>query len=167
MSERVWRLIIGVLILLFLSMDDEKNVPFNSYYALLTLIGWLYFEGLTNIRLTKIVSWLRWKSHYIEQMEKAVSGVKSSRYIPFEAERMLRFAMSSVLLASIFPQLSNHFPDLVAQYPALVVHYPDMVNNIIWAVPWLVGLMLTSAGLTSICPMLMVFQWLGFKSTYH
>ncbi|MBT5229727.1 MAG: DUF2892 domain-containing protein [Methylococcales bacterium] len=157
MSERVWRLVIGVLILLFLSLNDE-DIVISSYvlnpdYALLTLIGWLYFEGLTNIRLTKIISWFRWKADYIMEMEKAVSGVVSSRSINFEAERMLRFAMASVLLACV--------------YPGIEAYYPDVVVKVLWAIPWLVGLMLTSAGLTSICPMLMVFQWLGFKAHYH
>jgi len=153
MSERAWRLIVGVLILVFLSVDSENLVYFDSDTALLGLVAWLGFEGLTNFRLTKLISWLRWRGAYLAEMEKAVSGVSSARKINFEAERMLRFSITTILFLTV--------------YPGIVAWYPEVVNKMIWAIPWLVGLMLTSAGLTSICPMLMVLQWLGFKSKYH
>ena len=136
MIERIWRLTIGLVILVLLSFDLEIIV--------VGLAGWLIFEGITNIRLTKIVSRLRWGTNYLDEMEKSVSSINSPRSINFEAERMLRFAMAMVLILTI-----------------------QFTPNLLWFVPWLVGLMLTSAGLTSICPMLMVFQWIGFKAKYR
>ena len=134
--ERTWRLVTGLVILFLLSFDLEVVV--------LGLGGWLIFEGVTNIRLTKIISHLRWGTGYLDEMEQPVSSVNSPRHINFEAERMLRFGMAAVLILTI-------------QFEPILL----------WFIPWLVGLMLTSAGLTSICPMLMVFQWLGFKAKYH
>ncbi|MBT4836270.1 MAG: DUF2892 domain-containing protein [Methylococcales bacterium] len=130
MTERIWRLTLGISILTFLSFD--------LHLLLYGLIGIMFFEGITNIRTTKIVSRLRYGEDYINIMRKDIRCIKSSRAFQFEAERMLRFAMASAMLVTF-------------------VIYP------IWFFPWFIGLMLTSAGLTSICPMLMVFQWLGFK----
>lgn len=131
MSERIWRLILGILILSFLSLDLD--------FFLWGLIAWMFFEGITNIRITKIVSRIRYGINYLDKMYQDVRCVHSPRSLNFEAERTLRFAMAGALLVTF-------------------VVYP------IWFFPWFVGLMLTSAGLTNICPMLMIFQWLGFKA---
>lgn len=134
MAERYWRLSIGVLILVLLSLEFDQLV--------IILIGWIYFEGISNCRLSKIISRIRYGTSYIQEMEKSVALVNSKRQINFEAERLLRISMATVLLVTS-------------------VIYP------IWFCPWFVGLMLAGAGLTNICPMLTVYQWIGFKQLYH
>ena len=144
MTERMWRLVLGVSIIVLLTFEQDR--------VLVLLIGWLYFEAISNIRLTKLISRMRLGADYIAEMEKQISTVKTDRKINFEAERMLRLAMATVLLIGILPYLLAGSGDS---------------GNPIWFIPWLVGLMLASAGLTNICPMWMVFQWLGFKPRYH
>ncbi|RDH85312.1 MAG: DUF2892 domain-containing protein [endosymbiont of Galathealinum brachiosum] len=34
----------------------------------------------------------------------------------------------------------------------------------LWFFPWFVGIMLTMSGVTGVCPMMLLLQWLGFKS---
>ena len=142
MTERIWRLTLGVIIIGCLSVEMDM--------ALKGLIALLYFEALTNIRFTKLISRIRYRENYIAEMEQHISIVRSPRIFNFEAERMLRILMATTLLAG------------VAGYQII-----GLATNPVWFVPWLVGLMLGSAGLTNICPMLMVFQWLGFKPKYH
>lgn len=134
MTERYWRLVLGILILLMLTFELDKGV--------LAIIAWIYFEAITNIRLAKLISKLRYGDDYISKMEKGLTTIKSDRVIPFEAERMMRISMATILLFS-------------TQFAFL------------WFVPWLVGLMLASAGLTNNCPMLVFLYRLGFKSHYH
>lgn len=129
MTERIWRLILGALILTFLSWDLDL--------LLWCLIGFMFFEGITNIRMPVMISKLRYGDAYYVAMSKNVHVLPSPRVIHFEAERILRFTMGGALLITS-------------------VVYP------IWFFPWFVGLMLTMAGLTNICPMLMIIQWVGF-----
>jgi len=144
MTERLWRLTVGIGIVILLSFELDK--------LLLGLVVLLYFEAITNVRLTKLISRARFGAGYIAEMEKQISTIKTDRRINFEAERVLRIAMASVLLIGLYPYLTG---------------VDANSSNPIWFIPWLVGLMLTSAGLTNICPMLMVLHWFGFKPCYH
>jgi hypothetical protein len=127
MSERLFRIILGFSLLVFLAVDIPELV-----YA---YIGMLLFEGITNWRIPILVSKVRYGDKYAEAVN-ACSGMK----LKFEAERMLR------LLVAVF----------------LVLSYV-LFNEMLWFFPWFIGVMLSLAGLTNICPMVMALRWAGFK----
>ena len=100
----------------------------------LALVGLLLFEGITNWRIPVLLTRLR---------EKPVSqdGRAGNRHrIPFDAERMLRLLIVLFLMISyvIFP------------------HY-------LWWVPWFIAFALLGAGLSGVCPMVMMLRWVGFQ----
>lgn len=89
MSERFYRLIIGVTILLLLLFEKQT-------YAYVP-IGLLLFEGVTNLRIPVILSRMRNREDYI------FTPIADGQYrINFEAERVARFAFSAVLVCSLF-----------------------------------------------------------------
>lgn len=100
-------------------------------------MGVLLFEGLTNLRVPIIISKLRYKDNYISHVN-ACGGIETK--LRFEAERMLRLVVVVLLIVSYM-----------------------LLRNVLWFFPWFVGVMLLNAGLTGICPMVMILRWLGFK----
>lgn len=98
-------------------------------------IALLSLEAITNLRLPVVVSRLRYGVH-------AIHGGSSSRRFTFDidSERLLRFVVVLFLLLSY-------------------VVYTDPT----WFLPWFVAAMLLLAGITNICPMVMMFQYLGFR----
>ncbi len=108
-------------------------VYFDVKLALYTYIGIMFFEGITNLRIPTIISRLRYETW-------PVPPVNNHYRVNFEAERALRLSIGFSLLISY-------------------VFFPE----ILWFVPWFIGIMLLSAGITNNCPMYAIFKWLGFK----
>ena len=129
MSERIHRIILGALLIILLSINSAEGVYF--------IIGLLLFEGLTNLRVTILVSKARFGADYLAHV-KACEGKNAT--IPFDAERMLR------LLVAVFLILTYIF-----------------YSELLWWFPWFIGIMLCSAGLTGICPMVMMLRAVGFR----
>lgn len=164
MSERSFRLIQGLYILLALYF--EMDVLILAYLAVIAI------EGLTNWRIPVIVNRLRYgklavatdttvvNTVNIEGVMSAASVVsavnaesaadspvavaqsrKEQTYkFNFEAERLLRLVVFTLLIFTvlIFPESG-------------------------WFFPWFIGAMLFMAGVTNICPMVMLFRYLGFR----
>jgi len=127
MSERMFRFILGasLILLLFLQLDSWVHA----------YIGLLLFEGLTNWRIPRLVSRLRFGG------EPAVEGNDCRGILcGFEAERALRLIVAAFLVVTF-------------------VLFPEPL----WFFPWFVGFMLFMAGLTNICPMVMGLRWLGLR----
>ena len=97
------------------------------------IVGLMLFEGITNLRMPMIVN--RAKKRHIN-----TSNTASSSLFPFEAERILRFIAASVLILSYFA-----FPQSA------------------WVLPWLLGFAFLGAGLTGVCPMIMLLRKTGFS----
>lgn len=99
MSERIFRIVLGVLILLFLALD----MPILVY----GYIGLLLFEGITNWRIPILVSKARYGNNYMSSVN-ACGGVK----LNFEAERMLRFLVAGFLVLTyvLFNEVLWFFP---------------------------------------------------------
>jgi len=136
MTERIWRLIFGSLCLIFLSLE--------WYTAIYSLVGIAVFEGITNLRLPILLSKLSFiekNSHFMMQ-DTMIIKPENRKIIAFEAQRMFRLSVS-----------------IFVAIPLLL--YPDAL----WFLPWFVGIMLTMSGITGICPMMLLLQWSGFKST--
>ena len=130
MSERVFHLFIGLILLVALCFNLKPGV-----YG---LIAWLVFEVMTNLRLTAIVSRLRYGGRGVP------GGASTAEACPcrfnFEAERALRLVL--VLLLTL----------------SYVLFYEQL-----WIVTWFVGFALVAAGLSGICPMIMTLRKLGFR----
>jgi hypothetical protein len=129
MSERVFRAILGVSLLILLGLGWEEGI-----YA---YMGLLLFEGITNWRIPIIISRSRYKDKNLQHVNQC--GAIQAK-ISFDAERMLRVVI---------------FTFLVITY----VLYKDLL----WWFPWFIGIMLCSAGLTGICPMVMMLRAFGFR----
>lgn len=88
MTERIFRLILGATLILFLFMGWER--------AVYGYIVFLIFEGITNWRVPLLVSKLRYRPSSVGS-----SGTESGAAISgFEAERGLRLVVAGLLIAS-------------------------------------------------------------------
>lgn len=138
MGERHFRLVLGALLLTILYLDLHN--------AMRVLIGYLLFEGITNLRLPLLVS--RWRYGFEQSItQRVVTGpIDSVRPVPqtarfgFEAERVLRILLAVLLFCSYF-----------------------LYNQLLWSVPWFFGITLVGAGLSGICPTLVVLKKIGFQ----
>ena len=95
----------------------------------------LSVEALVNIRVPVLIA------HLTTGVDDYVEDTNGECYtFSIESERLLRFFVVLFLVLSyvLFPE------------PA-------------WFLPWFVGAMLLLAGITNICPMVMMFQFVGFK----
>jgi hypothetical protein len=98
-------------------------------------IGIQLLEGITNQRIPIIISRLRHgKDHEFAE------EVNPHYRINFHAERMLRFTTALFISCAVF---------LMPEHG--------------WMLSSFVGLMLLLAGLTSICPMILLLRMIGFK----
>lgn len=129
MTERTYRLLVGLLIVTFLF--------FNLNYALWTLMVLMSLEALTNCRIPILVTRLL----YPKDVIKISSGENPNYRINYEAERMLRWICMSLILIGT----ANYTEDML------------------WYLPWLVGLMLLISGVTGICPVVMALRKAGLK----
>lgn len=98
-------------------------------------IAMLLVEALSNVRLPAVISRLRYG--------KAAVGVnreESWSLLNINSERLLRVVVAGLLVLGciLFPEL-------------------------IWFFPWFVAAMLLLAGITNICPMVMMFRYIGFE----
>ncbi len=100
MTERIYRLIIGLLLLGILY--------FNLRSVMYGLIALMVFEAITNWRLPLLVSRLRYGAQASVHENPNPSGCRFN----FEAERALRLVFSSVLLITyvLFNQQLWLFP---------------------------------------------------------
>ena len=128
MTERVYRIFLGSSLLLLLYVGNPKLI-----YA---YIGFLIFEGVTNLRGPILISRLRYGADYQKDLGFENVTCKTT----FEAERALRLVASVLVL----------------------VPYAFFARPL-WYVPWFVGIALTVAGITGICPMYMLLSKIGFK----
>jgi len=128
MSERFFRIILGTTLILFL---------FNKWDNLVYIyIGILFFEGITNWRIPKIISRLRYGADTPAHLASPCEAIR----IDFDAERALRLVVGLFLVVTFI-----------------------LFHEQIWLFPWFIAFMLLSAGITNICPMNMFLRWVGFK----
>ena len=95
----------------------------------------LTLEAITNLRLPVVIS------HFTGSQDSQEEESETDCYtFSIDSERLLRVFVVIFLLLSY-------------------VLFPEPV----WFFPWFVGAMLLLAGITNICPMVMMFQFVGFK----
>lgn len=132
MSDRTYRTLLGLLILIVLNFEVLHPLMY-------VLIGLLFIEGLTNLRIPKLICKLRncvaSSERYIYQDADLVAEPRFG----FEAERLWRLLVGGFLLIGF----------------ALV--------DALWFFPWFMGFAIFGAGLSGVCPVLLGVRWLGFR----
>lgn len=108
---------------------------FENDAMVYAFMGLLAFEAITNIRVPALV--LRFTTGVDEHADDLDDQCYT---FSIESERLLRAFVVVFLLLSY-------------------VLFPEPV----WFFPWFVGAMLLLAGITNICPMVMMFQFVGFR----
>ncbi|RMG55454.1 MAG: DUF2892 domain-containing protein [Gammaproteobacteria bacterium] len=127
MTDRLYRTLLGGLILVFLYFD----LP----WGMVALVGLLLFEGITNLRLPRIVNFLLG----VDESRLPSSPPNPRARLPIEAERMWRLVVGLMLLVS-------------------AVLFPEQL----WFFPWFMGFAILGAGLSGVCPVLFAIRSLGF-----
>ena len=97
-------------------------------------IGLMVFEAITNLRVPLVLAKLKSANGRESQQEQKCFTFN------IESERLLRVVVAVFLIVSY-------------------VLYPETI----WFFPWFVAAMLFLAGITNICPMVMMFQLAGFR----
>ena len=100
---------------------------------------WLLFEGVTEIRMTTFFQKLLNK-----KSPEDLYVTQTSYRFNFGAFRAWRFVMAFMLGGSFF---------LLTEYDA----------EFVWFVPWFMGFAIMGAGVSGICPGLLLMRWVGFK----
>jgi hypothetical protein len=130
MSNRLYRLIYGALLLVGLYFDQALIINI--------LIGLAVFEALTNLRIPKLVSQLRYGNE--GDLQEGTIGIDFKIRTNFEAERGWRISVAAMLILSIFI-----FP------------------TTLWFFPWFMGFAILGAGISGVCPMFLLMKWIGLK----
>jgi hypothetical protein len=100
------------------------------------VIALFFFEGATSWRIPLLVSRFRNKASLANE-EVCCSDYKFN----FDAERVLRLLATFVLVTTY------------------------IIFDKLWLFPWFAGLALTVAGVSGICPILILIKMMGFKSS--
>jgi len=104
------------------------------------LVVMLFFEGLTNLRLPKVVSSFSFN----------VTGSKD----------FTEYQVDPFNIAYRFNMEAEQAWRLVVGF-LLAVTYP--FYDQLWFFPWFMGFAIFGAGLSAVCPVLLAIRWIGFK----
>jgi hypothetical protein len=126
MSDRTYRLIFGGLMLVSLYFEISTLMYF--------LIGILFFEGVTNLRVPLVLNKLQGAS----VADSHLAPIEHNCRFDFEAERAWRLIVSLMLLITY-------------------VLFYDML----WFFPWFMGFAIFGAGASGVCPVLIGVKWAG------
>jgi hypothetical protein len=105
--------------------------------ALYVYIGVLGFEGTTNWRVPLLASRI---TNGGATLDPARPTSRDCR-IPFDLERAFRLVLTMLLLLSII-----------------------VLPDILWFFPWFIGLALSMAAITGVCPMAILLKKAGFRT---
>lgn len=132
MSDRTYRTIVGLTLLIGLYFERAEVIYF--------LILMLFFEGLTNLRVPKLVCRFRsCVSQNYKPNEFEVDPLNPNFRFSMESEQAWRLVVGSLL--------------------ALTYYFYDLL----WFFPWFMGFAIFGAGLSGVCPVLLAIRWVGFK----
>ena len=128
MSDRVYRLILGTLLLVSLYFESSRLMYF--------LIGMLFFEGATSLRVPLLLR----KQHGESVADSNLAPIQRKIRFNFEAERAWRLFVGLMLLTTY------------------VLFYEKM-----WFFPWFMGFAIFGAGASGVCPGLIGLKWAGCR----
>ena len=134
MSDRTYRLILGTLLLVFLYFDLHK--------LMLALIAVLFIEGVTNLRVPRLIAAVRRRVGRYSEPVTYVTVAPRAKAPRFgcESERAWRLVVGVVLLLSYV-----------------------LYNQQLWFLPWFMGFAIFGAGVSGVCPGLYSLRLIGFK----
>lgn len=136
MSERVFRLIIGVILLACLYFEPYPLAK----DMLFVLLGVMVLEGVTNWRVPVLVARLRAGRGAAVPDDGDLAIYNSKPRIPFDAERAWRLLVAGALAITLFG-------------------FPEQL----WFFPWFMGFAILGAGLSGVCPVLLSLKLAGFR----
>lgn len=119
----------------FILISLYIEIDMNIYILCL----WLLFEAIMDIRLTTLSQKLMSTT-----VPAGLTIFQTQARFDFEALRVLRIVVS-VLLASAFILINEYHID------------------VLWFVPWFLGFAILGAGVSGICPTMLLIRWLGFR----
>lgn len=128
MSDRTYRLILGAVLLVALY--------FELGYLMYFLIGMLFFEGITNLRVPMLLRKLQGKS----AEDSGLAPIQSGTRFNLEAERAWRLIVGLMLLITYV-----------------------LLYDKLWFFPWFMGFAIFGAGASGVCPVLIGVKWAGCK----
>jgi len=130
MTDRMYRGLFGTAILIALYFDLS--------WLMYALIGLLFAEGVTNLRVPKLVCMLR--KYLAKQKTDYVNyGEVTNPRFEVDSERVWRLVVGLFLLISF------------------------SYVNALWWFPWFMGFAIFGAGLSGVCPVLIAIRWIGFR----
>lgn len=134
MTDRTYRTLVGLALLTGLVLDSPQLIY--------VLVAVMFFEGITNQRVPKIVCKFR-NCVAIRNNQAAVIYTPEittgeSRFA-VESERVWRLVVGSLLFFTFY--------------------FYDQL----WFFPWFMGFAIFGAGLSGVCPVLLAIRWAGFK----
>lgn len=134
MSDRIYRLILGTLLLVFLYFDLR--------YLIFALIAVTALEGITNLRVPRLVAILRSRMGRYSEPVTYVAVAPRAKALRFgcESERAWRLVVGAVLFVSYV-----------------------LYNQQLWFLPWFMGFAIFGAGVSGVCPGLYTLRLMGFK----
>jgi len=132
MSESRFLLSLGISLWAILAY----SAYFDTLLPLYAFIGYLLFEGITNLRITNISKLF---SQTTTNDRPIKNNFNTSLLKHIEADRALRIIIAAFIYVPLI------FPDFL------------------WFLPWFISGMLIMAGITNICPMNILLKWAGFR----
>lgn len=130
MSERNFRIVLGAWLIMGLFL--------NSPHVMYALVALLVFEGITNLRLPRLITSAR-VGRQASTIDAAAHDNPDAR-TSFEAERGFRLIIALLVLVPVVGS-----------------------TELLWLLPWFVGFALIAAGLSGICPIVLTLRWLGMR----
>jgi len=131
MTERMYLLLVGIYILAALYLENN--------YLIYGLAVFLVFEGISGIRLTRLIQ----KARHV-----------SLGYGLVDFNSKARFAIDGLSAWRVFVAIM-----LVSVY--VLSH--EYSIDVLWFLPWFMGFAIMGAGASGICPVLLGLRWAGFK----
>ncbi len=131
MSERLFLFIVGCVILTALYMEIDMMIY--------SLCLWLFFEAITNLRITVLSQKLTGK-----MVPAGLTVFQTSARFYFDAFRAWRIMVPTLLGGAL-----------------LLINEQQI--EILWFFPWFMGFAIIGAGVSGICPMLLLIRWVGFR----
>jgi hypothetical protein len=118
---------------LLLGLTLLISLYFDLQIALMAVIGLQLAEGISNYRLPLLIS-------RVKGLGGAGPPPRPDACIPFEAERAWRLTVAACLILSLLV-------------------FPEQL----WWFAWFMGFAIFGAGLSGVCPMLIILQFARFR----
>jgi hypothetical protein len=100
---------------------------------------WLLFEGITNLRLTTLTQKLVGKP-----VPAGLTVFHTQLRYNFDAFRAWRITVAVMLGGSFMLLIEQNI-------------------EVVWFFPWFMGFAILGAGVSGVCPVLLLIRWIGFK----